>query len=140
MAIYVAGEIARLMSRKRIHVNGARVLVLGMTFKENCPDIRNSKVIDIVRELQSYGIEVVVSDPHADVRELEHEYGLRLGRIDADHPVDTLIVAVSHREYKALPAASLRAMVRGGKPVLVDVKSIFHRAELEAAGFIVWRL
>ncbi|MEJ8835252.1 nucleotide sugar dehydrogenase [Ramlibacter sp. AN1133] len=140
MGRYVARSAVKQMLLCGHDVARCTVGVLGVTFKENCPDIRNSKVIDIVRELQSYGIKVVVSDPHAASHEVEEEYGVHLGKIDADHPVDTLIVAVSHREYKALAPAKLHAMVRGPKPVLVDVKSIYDRAELEAAGFTVWRL
>ena len=75
-----------------IDVARSRVGVMGFTFKENCPDVRNSKVVDIVKELQSYGIDVVVADPHADPHEVEEEYGLKLGRIDADHAVDSLVV------------------------------------------------
>lgn len=140
MGRYVARAAVKQMLVNGIDVARSRVGVLGFTFKENCPDVRNSKVVDIVKELQSYGIDVVVADPHADPHEVEEEYGLKLGRIDADHAVDSLVVAVSHREYKSLTPAKLRAMVRGEKPVLVDVKSIYDRAELESADFTVWRL
>lgn len=140
MGRYVARAAVKQMLVNGIDVARSRVGVLGFTFKENCPDVRNSKVVDIVKELQSYGIDVVVADPHADPHEVEEEYGLKLGRIDADHAVDSLVVAVSHREYKALTPAKLRAMVRGEKPVLVDVKSIYDRAGLESADFTVWRL
>lgn len=140
MARYVARAAVKEMLRCGLDVARCRVGVLGFTFKENCPDVRNTKVIDIVRELQSYGIDVVVCDPHAEAHEVEEEYGLKLGTIDGSQQVDTLIVAVSHREYKALPAATLRSYVRGDKPVFVDVKSIYDRQQLEAAGFTVWRL
>ena len=140
MGRYVARAMVKQMLVNKLDVARSRVGVLGFTFKENCPDVRNSKVVDIVKELQSYGLEVVVADPHAEAHEVEEEYGLKLGSIDADHPVDGLVVAVSHREYKALTAAQLRTMVRGDKPVLMDVKSIYQRDALEAAGFTVWRL
>lgn len=140
MGRYVARNTVKQMALCKHDVSKARVGVLGITFKENCPDTRNSKVVDIVRELRSWGVEVVVTDPHADPHEVEEEYGLALGKVDADHPVDALVVAVSHKEFKALAPAQLRAMVRGDKPVLVDVKSIYKRADLEAAGFTVWRL
>jgi UDP-N-acetyl-D-galactosamine dehydrogenase len=93
-----------------------------------------------VGELRSWGVDVVVSDPHADAEELHEEYGLTLGKVDADHPVDALVVAVAHREFKALSPQRLRGLVRGDCPVLIDVKSIYKRPELEAAGFTVWRL
>ena len=140
MGRYVARSMVKLMLQNRLDVARCTVGVLGITFKENCPDIRNSKVVDIVRELQDHGVTVVVADPHADVHELEEEYGIRLGKIEPGQPVDSLVVAVSHSEYKELPAASLRALVRGERPVLADVKSIYDRAALEAAGFTVWRL
>jgi UDP-N-acetyl-D-galactosamine dehydrogenase len=140
MGRYVARSAVKQMLVCRHDVARCRVGVLGITFKENCPDIRNSKVVDIVRELQSYGIDVVVADPHAEAHEVQEEYGITLGRIDAKNPVDSLIVAVSHREYKDFTPAQLRALVRGDKPVLADVKSIYNRAELEAVGFTVWRL
>jgi UDP-N-acetyl-D-galactosamine dehydrogenase len=140
MGRYVARSTIKQMLVRGIDVARSRIGVLGITFKENCPDIRNSKVLDIVKELRSYGVEVVICDPHADPHDVREEYGIELGKIDADHQVDTLIAAVSHSEYKTLPAARLRAMVRGDKPVFADVKSIFNRTELEALGFAVWRL
>lgn len=140
MGRYVARNAVKQMLVRGIDVARSRVGVLGITFKENCPDTRNSKVVDIVRELASWGVEVVVTDCHADAAEVHEEYGLSLGKVDADHPVDALVVAVAHREYKAMTPAQLRALVRSDKPVLVDVKSIYKRAELEAAGFSVWRL
>lgn len=140
MGRYVARSMIKQMALCGHDVSRSRVGVLGLTFKENCPDTRNSKVVDIVRELAGWGIEVVVTDPHADPVEVHEEYGLELGHVDAGHPVDALIVAVSHSEYRALASAQLRAMVRHERPVLADVKSIYKRAELEAAGFTVWRL
>lgn len=140
MGRFVAKSTIKLMVSKGIDVARSRIGVLGITFKENCPDIRNSKVIDIIRELQEYGVNVVVADPHAASTEVEHEYGLTLGKIDAENQVDALIVAVAHREFKALNPQALRALVRGNAPVLVDVKCIQPRAGLEAVGFAVWRL
>lgn len=140
MGRYVARAAIKQMLVRGLDVARCKVGVLGLTFKENCPDIRNSKVVDIIKELQSYGVEVVVCDPHADAAEVHEEYGYGLGKIDADHRVDALVVAVSHTEYKSLTAKQLRAMVRGDKPVLADVKSIYDRAALEAEGFAVWRL
>lgn len=140
MGRYVARAAIKQMLVRGLDVARCKVGVLGLTFKENCPDIRNSKVVDIIKELQSYGVEVVVCDPHADAVEVHEEYGYTLGKIDADHPVDALVVAVSHSEYKALTARQLRSLVRGDKPVLADVKSIYNRAALEAEGFAVWRL
>jgi UDP-N-acetyl-D-galactosamine dehydrogenase len=114
--------------------------VLGITFKENCPDIRNSKVVDLVNELRDHGTTVVVVDPQADAAEVHEEYGIRLSALADEAPFDALVVAVSHREYAALSVARLRELVRGDHPVLADVKAIYSRTELAAAGFTVFRL
>lgn len=140
MARYVARNVIRLMLKNGQDVPRCRIGVLGITFKENCPDIRNSKVIDLVRELEQWGAQVVVSDPYAAADDLQHEYGLRLGQIAEDAPVDALIIAVGHNEYRAMTPDSLRKLVRGDRPVLADVKSLFDRQMLADAGFTVFRL
>lgn len=140
MGRFVARNSIKEMVRQGIDVGKARIGILGITFKENCPDIRNSKVVDIVRELQDYGVEVVVSDPHASPEEVHEEYGIRVGVVDSAHPVDALIIAVAHREFREMSPETLRAMTRGPKPVLIDVKCIQPIATLQAAGFVVWRL
>ncbi|WP_341908421.1 nucleotide sugar dehydrogenase [Polaromonas sp. YR568] len=140
MGRFVARNTVKQMISEGIDVARARIGILGITFKENCPDTRNSKVVDIVRELEDYGVEVVVCDPHAEASEVHEEYGLSLGLVDAEHPVDALIMAVAHSEFKALTPSALKAMTRGDHPVLIDVKSIQPRASLEAVGFSVWRL
>jgi UDP-N-acetyl-D-glucosamine/UDP-N-acetyl-D-galactosamine dehydrogenase len=124
MALYVTGEITRLMARKRIHVNGSRALVLGMTFKENCPDIRNSKVVDVVRELQSHGANVEIYDPWASPAECRHEYGLR--PVSALKPAryDVAIVAVAHRQFRELGARGVRRLCKKNH-VLYDIKHVF---------------
>jgi UDP-N-acetyl-D-galactosamine dehydrogenase len=140
MARYVARNTIKLMLQNGMDVPRCRVGVLGITFKENCPDIRNSKVVDMVREFQAWGTEVVVADPWADASEVQHEYGLSLGVIDAAHPVDALVVAVGHNEYRQATLQDLRALCRGDKPVLADVKSLYDRHTAAATGFTVFRL
>jgi UDP-N-acetyl-D-galactosamine dehydrogenase len=140
MGRYVARSTIKQMLQCKHDVAKCRVGVLGVTFKENCPDIRNSKVVDIVGELRSWGVEVVLTDPHADAQELHEEYGLSLGTIDPAHQVDALVVAVAHSEFRAMTSQQLRGLVRSEHPVLIDVKSLYKRADLEAAGFHVWRL
>jgi UDP-N-acetyl-D-glucosamine/UDP-N-acetyl-D-galactosamine dehydrogenase len=130
MPIYVAAEIVKLMTRKRIHVNGARVLVLGMTFKENCPDIRNSKVIDVIRELNKYGARIDVYDPWADPKECKHEYGIRPVPRLARHRYDAAIIAVAHREFRELQAAGIRRLCRRNH-VLYDVKHVLAASEVD---------
>jgi UDP-N-acetyl-D-glucosamine/UDP-N-acetyl-D-galactosamine dehydrogenase len=140
MARFVARETVKRMIQEGIDVANSRVGVLGVTFKENCPDVRNSKVVDIVKELRDYSIEVVVADPVANTGEVFDEYGITLEEARFPQPVDALIVAVAHNEYRALTPDALRAISRGKRPVLTDVKSVFSRAALEAAGFSVLRI
>jgi UDP-N-acetyl-D-galactosamine dehydrogenase len=115
------------------------VTVLGLTFKENCPDLRNSKVIDIVRELESYGLKVQVHDPLADAHEALEEYGLELTPWEKLKPAQAIVAAVSHAEYKRLSPEEMNRLC-WSNPLLVDVKGAYDRAKFEAAGFKVWRL
>lgn len=140
MARYVARNTIKLMLQNGMDVPRCRVGVLGITFKENCPDIRNSKVVDMIREFEAWGVEVVVADAWASAEEVQHEYGLKLGVIDAVHPVDALVIAVGHNEYRQARLKELRALCRGGKPVLADVKSLYDRHGAADAGFTVFRL
>ncbi len=130
MAIYVAGEIVKLMTSKRIHVNGSRALVLGLTFKENCPDIRNSKVVDLIRELQKYGSDVDVHDPWADPSQVKHEYGIRLVRSLVPGRYDLAVMAVAHSQFRELGADAVRALCRR-KHVLYDVKHVFPASAVD---------
>jgi UDP-N-acetyl-D-glucosamine/UDP-N-acetyl-D-galactosamine dehydrogenase len=139
MGKYVAEQTVKQMIANDLPVKGAPVIVLGMTFKENCPDIRNSKVIDVVRELQSFGANVLVHDPIADSRECEHEYGVALTEWDALPPAAAIVAAVSHKEYASMGVDGLvRKLVPGG--VFTDVKSAYDPVALRAAGAQLWRL
>ena len=140
MARYAARNTIKLMLQAGMDVPRCKIGVLGITFKENCPDIRNSKVVDLVRELQTWGAQVVVSDPWASAEEVQHEYGLTLETIDEGSPVDALVVAVGHAEYRALPPGVLRSYCRHAAPVLTDVKSLYDRHVAADAGFTVFRL
>ena len=141
MGRYVARTTIKKMVQNKIDLSNATVGVLGLTFKENCPDIRNSKVIDIIREFQDFGIRVVATDPYADPQELAHEYpGVDIGTIDANDPVDALIVAVAHNEYATMDASSIKKLLRGAAPVVADVKSLFDLDQLKQAGITAWRL
>ena len=140
MARYVARNTIKLMLKNGLDVPRCRIGVLGITFKENCPDIRNSKVADMVREFEAWGATVVVADPWASADEVAHEYGLPLGQVDAANPVDALVVAVGHNQYRHATPSELRAYCRGSQPVLADVKSLFCRHQASAAGFTVFRL
>lgn len=140
MARYAARNVIKLMLRSGIDVARATVGVLGVTFKENCPDIRNSKVVDLVRELETWGVNVVVSDPWADASDVAREYGIRLGSVDIKNPVDALIVAVGHRQYREFTIDHLRALCHSSKPILADLKCLYDRHVAAAAGFTVFRL
>jgi UDP-N-acetyl-D-glucosamine/UDP-N-acetyl-D-galactosamine dehydrogenase len=139
MAKFVAEQTVKNMIASGSYVKGARVNVLGLTFKENCGDLRNSKVIDIIHELQSYGVEVFVCDPQADGEEAMHEYGVRLLPWDELPRADAIVAAVSHREFAALSMEDMaRKLVKGG--AFIDVKAAFDRNQLKDAGFRLWRL
>jgi UDP-N-acetyl-D-glucosamine/UDP-N-acetyl-D-galactosamine dehydrogenase len=131
MALHVAAQITRLMAARRIHVKGARVLVLGITFKENCPDIRNSKVADVVRELDKQGAQVEVFDPWASAAECRHEYGLALVRELKPGRYDAAVIAVAHREFRELGAKGVRRLCRR-KHVVYDIKHVFPAAAVDA--------
>jgi UDP-N-acetyl-D-glucosamine/UDP-N-acetyl-D-galactosamine dehydrogenase len=139
MAKFVAEQTIKQIIKADINVRGARVNVLGLSFKENCPDLRNSKVADLINELQSYGIEIHVHDPVASAEEARHEYGLNLESWEKLPCADAIIVAVSHREFLARPMADFQAKV-SNKGCFIDVKSQFDQTALREAGLNVWRL
>jgi UDP-N-acetyl-D-galactosamine dehydrogenase len=139
MAKFVAEKTVKSIIAAGFQVKGAKVNVLGLTFKENCPDLRNSKVADIVTELQSYGVDVHVYDPVAEADEAQHEYGIRLDRWEDLPRADALVAAVAHKELLARPLAELQAKLNP-QGCFIDVKSQFDKAALQDAGFSVWRL
>jgi len=142
MGKYVAEMTVKKLIQAGKAVRGARVLVLGLTFKENVPDIRNSKVVDILHELREYGVETIVHDPVAIPEEALHEYGVELAALDQVGSVDAVILAVAHSAFATLDAARLRALCPGedAAAVIVDVKSFFKRNEIESAGLSYWCL
>ncbi|XAH25991.1 nucleotide sugar dehydrogenase [Xylophilus sp. GW821-FHT01B05] len=141
MARYAARNIIRRMLKSGIDVARATVGVMGITFKENCPDIRNSKVADLVRELQTWNVKVRLTDPWANPAEVRHEYGLELDQLSPAEPVDSLVVAVGHQEFRALQPPELMALCkRDHQPIIGDLKSLFDRHALAAEGFDVFRL
>ena len=139
MGAYIAGQAVKHLIRSGSCVKGARVNVLGLTFKEDCPDLRNSRVVDVIQELRDYGCAVAVHDPLADGEEARREYGLELTPWEALPKADALVLAVAHKAYRELAMEDYRNMLNGGG-CLVDVKSIIDRSQAEAAGIHVWRL
>jgi UDP-N-acetyl-D-galactosamine dehydrogenase len=138
MGPYVAQKLVKLLIDADVTVKGARVGVLGLTFKEDCNDIRNSKVPDVLRELRSFGIEPIVHDPLASASEALHEYGVKLATIEEMTRLDALVLAVSHSWYLDLGQERLTAMVRDGG-VMVDVKSVLEPGRAER-GIRLWSL
>ena len=139
MGEFIAEQTIKQMIASGSYIKGSKVNVLGLTFKENCADLRNSKVIDIINELKSYGVDVFVTDPLADAADALQEYGVSLLNW-ADLPrADAIVAAVAHREYAALGIEDLsKKMVKGG--AFIDVKASFDRREIELAGYRLWRL
>jgi UDP-N-acetyl-D-galactosamine dehydrogenase len=141
MGRYATRNIIRLMLKNGINVVNATVGVLGITFKENCPDVRNSKVIDIIKELQHWGLTLRVMDPWANAKEVQEEYGITLTQITPESRVDSLIIAVAHDYFaKLVPEKLLELCSTHHKPLIADLKSIYDRGDLEAQGFSVFRL
>ena len=139
MGKFIARQTIKEMIRAGHNIVGCRVTMLGLTFKEDCPDVRNTRVVDIIRELEEYGIEVQVCDPQADATEARHEYGVTLTPLNALKPAVAVVVAVAHTEFRALTVNDICHLTYGN-PVLMDVKGIYDREELRNSGVRVWRL
>lgn len=123
LGAFLAQKAIKLMIHNGHAVKGSTVTVLGLTFKEDCPDIRNSKVIDVINELQEFGVKVQVYDPFADFEEARHEYGVELVKFDELEPADAIIVAVSHEKFKTYTASEWERLLKSN-PVLLDVKGV----------------
>lgn len=148
MGKYVGESTVKNLIKANKQVKGAKVAILGMTFKEDCPDVRNSKVIDIINELKEYGINVFVADPIADENEVKREYGIDLTKFENIKNIDAVIVAVGHKEYMELTLESIKKLYEEkpdslnseDKLVLVDVKGIFNKKEAQLKNYLYWRL
>jgi len=142
MGEYVAEQTVKKLIEAGKKVKGARVLILGLTFKEDVPDIRNTKVVDILAELDEYGVVSLVHDPLADPDEARHEYGLELVDLKAETSYDAVIFAVNHRVFADLDVMRLKQLMDDGEGqgVVIDVKSVLQRAAVEAAGLVYWSL
>ena len=143
MGAYVAQQVVKKLIATDVAVKSAKVAILGFTFKENCPDTRNTKVIDIVNELKEYGITPVIADPCADADEAMREYGLAFVDADGIKDMDAVILAVAHEQFRDLSMEDLDKLFKrssNDKKVLVDVKGLLDRKTYEAAGYRYWRL
>ena len=143
MGKYVAENVVKKLIAAGKNVKDAKVAILGFTFKENCPDTRNTRVIDIVNELKEYGITPVIADPVADTEEGRSHYGLEFADISAVKDMDAVILAVAHTEFSAFSTGEIDAMFAEGdnhSKVLIDVKGVLDRKTYTEAGYQYWRL
>ena len=140
MGKYVAENVVKHLIATDKAVKNAKVAILGFTFKENCPDTRNTKVIDIVHELREYGIEPIIADPQADSDEAKRLYGIEFVQIEDIKDMDAVILAVAHTDFKDMSMRTVDSLYGEGKKVLLDIKGLLDRKEYEAAGYDYWRL
>ena len=141
MGKYVAENLVKYLIKADKYVKDARVAILGFTFKENCPDTRNTKVIDIVKELEEYGIHALVSDPEAEAEEVYREYGIHMVDMSEVKDMDAVILAVAHTAFTKLTERDFKQMFSvDSKKVLLDIKGLLNRKEYENAGYLYWRL
>jgi UDP-N-acetyl-D-galactosamine dehydrogenase len=140
MGKYIAERTIKILINAGRPVRNARVAILGLTFKENIPDLRNTRVIDIITELKDYGVHVLVHDPMADPAEVNHYSGLTLTAVQDIQEVDAVIVAVAHQAYQHLGLSGIAGLCRNGRPIVVDVKAIFDPEEARRLGIRYWRL
>jgi len=140
MGKYVAENLVKSLIKAGKPVRDAKVAILGFTFKENCPDTRNSKVFDIVKELREYSIEPIVADPVADSDEAEKLYGIKFTDVSEIKEMDGVILAVAHVEFGNITLDDMNKICEGNPKVLLDIKGILNRKEYEKAGYCYWRL
>ncbi len=140
MGKYVAENIVKKLIKADKSVRRAKVAILGFTFKENCPDTRNTKIIDIVRELQEYNIAPCIADPEADADEARRLYGITFETLENITGMDAVVLAVAHEQFKTLDIAQMDKLFGEGPKVLLDLKGLLNRQEYEAAGYSYWRL
>jgi UDP-N-acetyl-D-galactosamine dehydrogenase len=143
MGKYVAENTVKNLIKADVSIKNAKIAILGFTFKENCPDTRNTKIIDIYNELREYGITATIADPAADADEAKRLYGITFADMNAITDCDAVILAVAHDAFRSLTAADLNRLFKkteNGKKVLVDIKGLLDRKAYEAAGYNYWRL
>lgn len=140
MGKYVAENTVKHLIKANCQIKGAKVLIMGITFKENVPDVRNTKVIDIIKELNEYGVQVYVTDPIACSEEVKEEYGLEMTPLSEIEEVDAIIMAVAHEEYKKINLVDLRDYFANKHPIIIDVKWILDEKKAKSLGYLYWRL
>ncbi len=139
MGRYIAQRTVKLLIQNGTRVKGAKVAVLGITFKEDVPDLRNTRVVDIVHELKDYGVDVLLHDPLADLQEAVTHYGFELLPLERVHAVDAVVLAVAHQSYRAMGLEQIAGLCAGGRPIVVDIKGLFNAAAANPQ-ISYWRL
>lgn len=140
MGKYVAENVVKNLIKAGKAVRNAKVAILGFTFKENCPDTRNTKIYDIVKELREYGIEPIIADPAADAMEAKHHYDVEFVKMNTISGMDAVVLAVAHAEFTHLSMCDIDKFFGEGQKVLLDIKGLLYRKEYENAGYLYWRL
>ncbi len=140
MGAYVAQSAVKKLVANDKHVKGARVAILGFTFKENCPDVRNSKVFDVVKELREFGVEPIICDPVADEKQAQRLYGVTFAALSDIRNMDAVMITVPHDAFAALTLSDMDALYGNGKKILLDIKGLFDRRTYEDADYCYWRL
>ena len=140
MGKFIADNVVKQLIESGKVVKNARVQILGLTFKENVPDLRNSKVMDIIKELEEFGIQVYAKDPYADIDEIKREYGIDIDTNENDEKVDAIIFAVSHNEYTNLTIDEIKNMLKEDSNLVFDIKQIINKEEAKTKGLNLWRL
>lgn len=140
MGKYVAENVVKNLIAADKNVKHSRVAILGFTFKENCPDTRNTRVVDIINELIEYGISPIIADPQADAEEAERIYGIKLADMSEVKDMDAIVLAVAHNEFKTLSCEDIDAFYADGQKILLDIKGLFNRKDFENNGYLYWRL
>lgn len=140
MGKYVAENTLKQLIKADRQIKGCKVVIMGITFKENCPDIRNSKVIDIINELKEYGMKIKLVDPLAEESEVQRECGIKLSRLEDITDVEAVIFAVPHEKFKDINLKDLKKIYKDDKLVLIDVKGMFNKKEAETLNYLYWRL
>lgn len=140
MGKYVAEHTIKSLIKADKQIKGSKVVIFGITFKENCPDVRNTKVVDVIKELEEYGVEVIVVDPVADKEDLWSEYKINPVAIEEIKDIDAIICAVAHDEFKSIKLEDYKKLYSNHKHTFIDVKGMYDRKEAEALNYIYWRL
>lgn len=140
MSKFIAEETIKELIKADKKIKGARVGVLGITFKEDCPDVRNTKVTDIIKELEGYSVECLVVDPVAEASEVEREYGIKMSKLEELNELDAIIVAVSHSEYRKMPLSNLLELYKDENRIIIDIKSIVDKNEAKKNNVAYWSL